>query len=540
MYRTLMKIVPAVCVAMMALGARAQEGEAAAPPELAEYIAAVEAEQAKTIEVAQATAPGPQVIELEFEGKPKDQPDIFELPAFNEFVTLDFKNADIQNVIRLISARTGLNILLDPEEVSGTITLHLENVRLAHALDNILKVNKLAYIVESGDIVRIVPEERVGRDQVETQTVVHELNWRNAADVEATFRPFLSSHGSMKSNEEAQALIITDVPPNVAKIRELIAQIDRPDRQVVIEARLVDISVGALRALNSQWSIGKINKNAGLVVDDEGLLDIDVANVLANPTVGGVLPVFVEGLGINGGQGTLAFGSEIGILGDDYSVNATLTALERRNVVEVLANPRVTTLNNVPANIDIIQRIPYIEAVQGPTQGTVVGEVEFEDAGVKILVKPIITPNGFIRLDMGLEQRIFRSRVSTGASASAVAFNPPQIDVRKSQSTVIVRDKNTVVLGGLRGIENREAINGVPWLHRVPVIGWMFKDKNNEQARNELVLMVTPEVVDEATPRPRDADLYNMIDHEWHLPDYFMDDVKTEEDIPVDEPHTHN
>lgn len=535
MYRTLRQFVPAVCVAMMAMGARAQESaESSGPPELAEYLATIQT--AKTFEVAQAAAPGPQVIELEFESKPEGQPDVFAQPVFNEFVTLDFKNADIQNVIRLISARTGLNILLDPEEVQGTITLHLENVRLGHALDNILKNNKLAYIIEQGDIVRIVPESRVGRDVVETHTEVVELNWRNAQDVEATFRPFLTTHGSMKSNEEAQALIITDVPPNIARIRQLIQQIDRPDRQVVIEARLVDISVGALRSLASQWSIGKINKNAGLVFDEEGLLDEGVASLLANPTVGGVLPVFVEGLGIRGGQGTIAFGSEIGILGDDYAVNATLTALEQRDVVEILANPRVTTLNNVPANINIIQRIPYIEAVQGPTQGTVVGEVEFEDAGVKILVKPIITPNGFIRLDMDLEQRIFRRRVGAGATSAATeAFNPPQIDVRSSRSTVIVQDKNTVVLGGLRGIEKRDSIDGVPWLHRIPVIGWMFKDKTNDQARNELVLMVTPDVVDEAIPNPRDVELYKMIETEWHIPDYFMDDVKTEEDLPKED-----
>ena len=124
-----------------------------------------------SFEVAQAEDAGPQVIEFDIQDTPAGQADFFDQPEFNEFVTLDFKNADIQNVIRLIAARTGLNILLNPEEVSGIITLHLENVRLGHALDEILKNNRLAYIVASGGIVRIVPESRVGRSEVETLAV---------------------------------------------------------------------------------------------------------------------------------------------------------------------------------------------------------------------------------------------------------------------------------------------------------------------------------------------------------------------------------
>lgn len=577
MFRTLRLIVPVMCLAVWSVSGRADDGAQAAAPgqpsELADYLASIgpQTPNGAPIQVAQAkpapgrsgpakaaskggaepkvesgapgpNPPGPQVIEFDFQKKPTDQPDVFAQPVFNEFVTLDFKNADIQNVIRLLSARTGLNILLDPSEVKGNITLHLDNVRLGYALDNILKVNKLAYVIETGGIVRIVPESRVGRSQVETHTEVINLNWRDATIVEKTFTPFLSEHGSMKANEEAQAIVITDTPPNIAKIKELIQQIDRPDRQVVIQARLVDIQIDATRNLNSSWSLSKLNKQAGEHLLSKGeagptVTGADILGAILSPkksiaTLGGVAPVLIEGVGVSGGLGTYQFGTQIGMFGTDYDLNATLTALEQRNVVEILASPRVTTLNNVPATINIVEKIPYLEAVSGPSQGTTAAQVEFADAGVKITVKPIITLNGFVRLDMDLSQKIFRTRTDNGGGAAGSALAPPIIDERNSHTTVIVKDNNTVVLGGLRQIDKHDTIEGVPWLHRIPVIGWMFKNKGNIQGKSELVLMVTPDIVEEASLSDREKHLYDKIDTDWHLPDYFMDDVKTDQDRP--------
>ncbi len=541
MFRIVNSMAAAMLVALIASSAGAQNNSEAGEAhradlslELSEYIDLISEETQAGFDVAQADS-GDEVIEFDFQERPKNTGDLFSQPVFNEFVSLDFKNADIQNVIRLIAARTGLNILLDPDEVSGNITLHLDNVRLGHALDNILKVNKLAYIVEAGDIVRVVPESKVGRMEVETHTEIITLNWRNALDVQRTFEPFLTVHGSMNSNEEAQALIITDVPPNIAKMKEMIEQIDQPDRQVVIEARLVDIQIGAARTFQTQLSAAKANKErltssvTGTTVTD-GVAEVITSIVgLGSPVapIAGVFPITSEGVGVRGGLGVLQFGSQIGIFGDDYNIDATLTALEERNIVEVLATPRVTTLNNVPANIQIIERIPYIEAVQGPTVGTIVSEIEFDQAGVTIDVKPIITPSGYVRLDMDLNQRIFRERVGGGA------LDPPAIDLRQARSTVIVQDEHTVVLGGLRGQRKEDGVDGVPWLHRIPVFGWVFKDKRTAHNRAELVLMVTPTIVEEALLTDREKHLYDRIDTDWHKPDYFYDDTKAEGDRPT-------
>ena len=198
------------------------------------------------------------------------------------------------------------------------------------------------------------------------------------------------------------------------------------------------------------------------------------------------------------------------------------TALESRNVVEILANPRVTTLNNVPAKINMIERIPYIQASGLTSSGTSVPTIQFEEAGVDIQVTPIITPNGFIRMNIMLKQMIFRTRVGTGA------LDPPQIDVRSATTNVIAKDTETVVLGGLRQQRRSEQIDALPWLHRIPLLGWLFKDKAYDQSKTELVLMMTPRIIGEtASLNEREKYFYDKIDNQWHLPDYFFDDTRS-------------
>jgi type II secretory pathway component GspD/PulD (secretin) len=235
----------------------------------------------------------------------------------------------------------------------------------------------------------------------------------------------------------------------------------------------------------------------------------------------------LDGFSTVGGKGTFALGETLNILGNEYNMQAVFTALEQRNVVEILANPRVTTLNNVPANIKIVEKIPYAEAVSGPSQGTTTQEIEFEEAGVDITAKPIITPNGFVRLEIKLEQRIFRERVGTDP------LDPPAIDVRDANTNVIVPDRNTVVLGGLRQIRQLEAIDGVPWFHRIPVIGWLFKNKSYDRSKIELLLMMTPTIIkEEIKMTEKEKYWYDKIDTDWHLPDYFFDDTKSATDKP--------
>lgn len=461
---------------------------------------------------------GSEKIELNF--KEKEQ-DLLTREAMEKLdipiESLEFANADLHNVIRIIGERLNINFIFDAEDISGKVTLRLRNIRLRDALDSILTTRKLAIIADRSGIFRIVPQERVGRKLIETKTEVLPLKWISAQDVQKTMKAFLSDDGKMEFNEESNSVIVTDVPPQIETIRGLIKQIDLPERQVMIEARLVDINIEATRELGTKWSLTKINT--------------DALNQTLN---GGINPanILLEGIGVSNGEGSLAFGDKIGIFGNTYDLNAVFTALEKRNVVEVLANPRVTTLNNVPANIEIIQKIPYAQAQQSTAQNTAVPTIEFEKSGVKIQVKPIITLDGFVRLEIDLKQMINRGRV--GKSESNPGLEPPIIDERNAKTNVIVKDNNTVVLGGLRQQDNVEGIQGVPWLHRVPLFGWLFKDKSYVRSKMELVLMMTPSIIQEHGPlKSKEKLLYDKIDAEWHLPDYFLDDTKSMDDQKI-------
>lgn len=481
--------------------------------------------------------------------------------------SLEFSNADLQNVIRIIGERLNINFIFDAGDISGKVTLRLHNVRLRDALESILSSRKLAIVADRSGIFRIVPREQVGGKTVETKTEVIQLKWLSALDLEKTLRSFITPEiGKMEVNEESNTVIVTDVPPQLEIVKNLVEQIDIAERQVVIEARLADVNIGALRELGTKWSATKLNEDAithnitrshekssimgpdgstqptliNRVTDDimlggsrvgtretvKDMLHPEIPGFTAidNPipvTAGGLAPVLLEGLDVSKGKGTLSLGDKIGVFGNTYDFNAVFTALENRNIVEILANPRVTTLNNVPAKINIVERIPYVQASGMSSGGTSVPTIAFEDAGVDIQVKPIITPNGYVRMEIILKQMIFRKRVGTGE------LDPPQIDIRSATTNVIVQDTNTVVLGGLRQQRRLEQSNGVPWLSQIPLFGWLFKDKQYDQSKMELVLMMTPRIVtDELALNDREKYFYDKIDNDWHLPDYFFDDVR--------------
>lgn len=428
--------------------------------------------------------------------------------------SLEFSNADLRNVIRIIGERLDINFIFDAENIDGQVTLRLRNVRLRDALDSILTTRRLAIVPDRSGIFRIVPEEFVGRSGPETRTEVIQLNWINASDVAETLEPFVSEDGTIQANEESNAVIVTDVPPAIQEIKELISQIDMAERQVAIEARLADVNTAALRTLGTDWSVAK-DARAPVNVSTAGAYDpLSVASILHDglsvmPATGGVM----------------ALGDTISVFDKDFDLNMAFSFFEDRGVVEILANPRVTTLNNVPANIEIIERIPYIEAVQGPSGNSVTAEVEFTDAGIRINVLPIVTPNDYVRLEVQLEQMIFRERVGGDA------LDPPAIDYRNANTNVIVADGNTVVLGGLRQQRKLEGEATVPWLGRIPMFGWLFKNKNYDQSKLELVLMMTPTIIqDTITINDREKFWYDKIDEDWHLPDWFFDDVKNVHD----------
>lgn len=430
---------------------------------------------------------------------------------FAQTVTLSFKDADLQNVLRIISRKTGLNIIMSQKDVKGTVTVHLEDVPLGAALDSILKTNGLSFVLERGNIVRVVPRKEVRKKEIELKTIHRPVNWVQASSIKQTLEPFLTEDGQIQSDGGTNALIITDTPPNVAILEDLVGKLDIPEKQVMIEARMVDMSEGAQRALGITWGLLKFEPEpAGW--DDT---PINPFTGLPGPQSTSAFfdPTFAR-------PGQLNIGKLAHFFGETWSLDLTLSGMENRNEIVVLANPKVITLNNVKATIDITENLPYTEGVLSDQGQFVTEEVKFEETGIKMAVTPNITNNGYVRMTIEPEQRILRRYVTTRYGVV------PQIDTRKSLTNVIVKDEDTVVVGGLRKMQRSNDVTGVPWFHRIPLFGWLFKDNATTADKLELIIFVTPHIIKEPMLTAEEQFRYEQIDYDWELPDYFYDDVK--------------
>jgi len=407
-------------------------------------------------------------------------------------------DTEVAEVIRILAERANLNFVYGQGVIKGRITLNLRDVPLGVALQSLLSSQDLAIVREGANVMRIAPREVVRPGNVDMRTIYIRLNWVTADTLQSTLNSVLSgTGGSIKAHKETNTIIITDAAPNVALMRDLVAQLDVPDKQVMIEARLVEMIHNTTRDLNSNTGISRSRAD-----------NFELPRGFSEDT--GVF----EGLA----GGTFTFGGILSVLGSDFNIATELNALEQRGVANVLANPRVITLNNQEAEIDIEREIPYFEAQQGVTDGVTAVTVKFKEAGIRLAVLPVITNNGYVRMKLTPEQRILADFVDSPTG------DVPVIDRRTAITNVIVKDEDTAVLGGLRQIEANDSKTQVPWIGQAPIIGWLFKNDGKRHLKNDLMLFVTPHIVKSPVLTPAENYKYSRIDAHWDLPDFFFDD----------------
>ncbi|MCX7013979.1 MAG: hypothetical protein NTW86_15740 [Candidatus Sumerlaeota bacterium] len=475
---------------------------------------------------------------------------------YDRIVTLDFRDQTIEDVIRLIAAKGKLNILFNPSDL-GTqrITMHLESVRLGSALENILRTNKLGWIQEADGILRIVPGAQIGKREIELKTDVVVLNWVKAKDLKDHLRPFLSKDGAIEANEENNSLIVTDTPPSLETVRGLIKKLDEPEKQVLIELHLVDVLQDFAKAHGVNWNTFQtaeeaitqtLNIPAGVIPDPAhpgqfipdplnpahtvteiiGKKLIPKLNPISEPTgvLTGLATPAVDTAGVAtpilGAAGSLALGEAYSLFGRDYWLDLDIQANASRAHAQVLANPRVITLNNLEAKIRVQEKIPFVQGTTANTTGLQTTTIEFKDSGEEITVTPTITANGFIRMEIGVKQQIFRGRVGDGP------LDPPQIDERETTTNVIVGDGTTIALGGLEGHRTIDGATGVPWLMDTPVFRWFFQKKSASVNKSTLYLFVRPRIVavEAAELTEQEKFWFDGVQRTWNVPDEYFDD----------------
>lgn len=450
-------------------------------------------------------------------------------------------DTDVAEVIRLLAERARINFVYGAGVITEKVTLNLRDVPLGVALQSILASQDLALVREGSNVFRIVRRKDIQQSTIETRTIYIKLNWVTAQSLEETLKDFGQGGGStnvnsVKSSKESNTLIITDTPTNVALLRDIVAQLDVPEKQVMIEARMVEMFIDNGRSLGSDLQVERRDSSGnsraiGTLSGNKAGSETTMQPVIEGGVVTGYESVVtaipakaVDALATSllvgpTAAGSIDFGGVVSIFGKEFDIAATLDALETRRVANVLANPRVITLNNQEAVIDIQREIPYLEAQQGVSQGVVTASVKFKDAGIMLTVLPTITNNGFVRMRLLPEQKIL-----AGQFIDPVGNAIPIIDRRRAVTNVIVKDEDTVVLGGLREITSSEQKRQFPWLAQAPILGQFFKNSVKGHRKNDLMMFVTPHIIKAPELTPAEAYKVSRIDTHWDLPDYFFDD----------------
>lgn len=417
---------------------------------------------------------------VEYQGKP---------------ISLNFQDIPVRTVLQLIADFNKLN-LVTTDSVRGNITLRMDDVPWEQALDIILKVKGLDKRLDN-NVLLIAPAAELAeqeRQQLESAQQVADLaplyseyievNYAKASDLSALLKSeqtsMLSERGSVAVDERTNTLLIKDTEESLANIKTMVKKLDIAVKQVVIEARMVTVSDDVSEELGIRWGV----TNSGSVGSSTGITSGTLEG--ADDVLAGSIPSLDDRLNVNlpvaDPAGSIAF--QVAKLANGQILDLELSALEQENKGEVIASPRITTANQKAAYIEQGREIPYVEnASSGATS------VTFKKAVLSLRVTPQITPDGNVILDLVITQDSEGEAVLT-PTGPAVAINKQEIGTQ-----VLVKNGETIVLGGIYQQQNTNRVKKVPILGDVPGLGYFFRTTTESVTKNELLIFVTPKIL---------------------------------------------
>jgi type IV pilus assembly protein PilQ len=404
-------------------------------------------------------------------------------------ISLDFQGADLRAVLRSFAEISGLNIVIDPN-VQGTVDVALRDVPWDQALDIILRANKLGYSVD-GTIVRIAPLSTLASEEKERGalvtaqadagqlvTVTRQLSYSTGQEIVALLKAanILSNRGTAFVDTRTNTLIVTDLQERLTNTSDLIDTLDRAQPQVEIEARIIQTNKTYARALGIQWGF------SGAVAPALG----NTTN-LAFPnsgTLAGRAPGGPDGTAVNlpalGGT-TSSVGLTLGSVNGAFNLDVALSALESSGNGRLLSTPKVSTLNNVAAEMTQGIQIP----IQTSTNNTVT--TSFKDAALTLKVTPQITAANTVIMQIVLEN-------ATPDFGRLVGGIPP-INTQRAITTVLVLDGQTSVIGGIYTSNLTNTRDQTPGLGSIPILGWLFRRERMDDQNTELLIFITPKII---------------------------------------------
>jgi type IV pilus assembly protein PilQ len=432
-----------------------------------------------------------------------------------EKLSLNFQDIDTRAVLQLLADASGQNIVVS-DSVKGSVTLRLQSVPWDQALDIVLRTKGLDKRQEGNVIIVAPADELSAREKADLaskkdilelaplRTEFLQVNYAKASDLAGLLKgtggtTVLSARGNVAVDERTNTLLLSDTADSLDAVRKLVTTLDIPVKQVLIESRLVIVSDDFERDLGVRAGLTgtKSNGTNGLFSTSgtAAATDTALSSALSNlSSSGSVYPVGVPtgsgapnrynvNLPVSNPAGSLAFM----LLGSDYIVDLELSAAQAEGRGEVVSSPRIITANQKEATIEQGTEIPYQQsASSGATT------IQFKKAVLSLKVKPLITPDNRIILDLAVTKDSVGQVIVTSGGV-----NVPSIDTRTLTTQVLVGDGQTVVLGGILETERRDSEKKVPLIGDIPILGNLFKNTTKVNNKAELLIFVTPKILRE-------------------------------------------
>lgn len=417
-------------------------------------------------------------------------------------ITMDFKDADINNVLRILSYKSGVNIIAG-KDVQGLVTIRLTDVPWEKALDVILRTYGFAYERE-GNIIRVTTVENLEKEELATEVFV--LNYAKASEVIESVRDILSERGRVRYDERTNVLIVTDIPTNLYKIGQVVARLDKRTPQVAIDAKIVETTLDDDEKLGIDWKVQIAARGAAspttFPFDEEDRRGITAKTFSARGQTQAATQQVLQESGTTtlttqaefptrygfpfADAGAFTFGT---LAFDQFT--QILEALETRRDTRILSNPRITTLNNQTANILVgeILAIPIFERNENTGNIEITGYSE-KDLGIKLAVTPHVNDEGMILVEL-------KPEISSllGFDELTPEVVAPRFATRVAETQVLVKDGDTIAIGGLVSENKVDSVRKVPILGSIPGLGYLFSQKTKGKDKTDLIFFVTVHVV---------------------------------------------
>jgi len=441
-------------------------------------------------------------------------------------VSLNLKDADIVTVLHVLAEEAGLNLVVG-EDVKGRIDVHLVDVPWDQALEEILR-NKGLVKRQVGNVLHVLTTDGLKRElerkellraeeakeleakqkakeilsriqqeeemakPLETRTFF--IRYAKAAELQKNLQPHLSRdskgqpRGSIEVNEFANVLVVRDIQPVLEDMEELLRRLDRPTPQVLIEARIVEVNTEAVKDLGIQWGgeYREENTSRGTVTAIGG-----ARGVSPDPTsTGNITEIATRGFAVNlpASDPVLGLGITLGRIVEGLILDIQLTALERAGRAHVLSRPKIVTMDNQEAVIKRGEDIPYVLR----RQYNEVPDVQFKEAKLQLKVRPHVIGEDRLSVEVSIN-----NDARTGDVVVSEGSVFPIIARQEAQTRALIRDGDTMVLGGIIRQERRKRERGVPFLKDLPVLSWLFRSDFKSEDSKELLIFITPRILRE-------------------------------------------